>query len=194
MNAHTTMEQEKIRLRKQARSILHHIPVEERDRASEAIKRRIFDSDLLPQDGLIGCYISMPREVQTHELIHTLWERYASIAVPSFRPEHGCYEWCRMRSDSPMTNGPWSIPQPQHFELVQASDIDVIFVPGLAFDRMGHRLGQGAGFFDRLLENAQGACAGIAFAQQLVEEVPSLPHDVPMNVVITETEQIKTDQ
>lgn len=70
--------------------------------------------------------------------------------------------------------------------------IDLAIIPGVAFDRRGGRLGHGAGYYDRLLADLRPDClkVGVGYACQLVEEVPCLPHDVLMDVVITEDGKI----
>lgn len=68
------------------------------------------------------------------------------------------------------------------------SELDVVVVPGLAFTRQGHRLGQGGGHFDRFLPRLAPGCLriGVAFHEQLVDSVPVEPHDVRLDVIITD--------
>lgn len=70
------------------------------------------------------------------------------------------------------------------------ASIDVAIIPGAVFDRCGHRLGYGGGFYDRFLARMapQATRIGLAFSCQVVDQIPSLPHDVPMDLVITEQE------
>jgi 5-formyltetrahydrofolate cyclo-ligase len=71
---------------------------------------------------------------------------------------------------------------------VDPATLDVVVVPGLAFTVDGHRLGQGGGHFDRFLTRLSPACSriGVAFREQLVDAVPLEPHDVVLDVVITD--------
>lgn len=71
---------------------------------------------------------------------------------------------------------------------IQVSELDAIFVPGVAFDRHGGRLGYGKGYFDRLLKTVRPDCAltGLAFECQLCERVPMDSHDVYMDWIVTE--------
>jgi 5-formyltetrahydrofolate cyclo-ligase len=70
------------------------------------------------------------------------------------------------------------------------ADLDVVVLPGIAFDRQGGRLGQGKGYYDRLLADVSSKCTliGLAFDVQLVEEVPMEPHDVRLDILITESD------
>jgi 5-formyltetrahydrofolate cyclo-ligase len=80
----------------------------------------------------------------------------------------------------------WGFDEPPaHAPL--ASELDVVVVPGLAFDDRGHRVGYGAGFYDRALPRCRPAWAvGVAFDFQLVSEVPNEPHDVCVDAVVTD--------
>ena len=73
---------------------------------------------------------------------------------------------------------------------VRPSDIDLAFVPGIAFDRAGGRLGQGKGYYDRLFADVRddAVLVGLAYEAQMVAEVPTEPHDVSMDMVVTETQ------
>jgi 5-formyltetrahydrofolate cyclo-ligase len=68
-------------------------------------------------------------------------------------------------------------------------------VPGLAFDRQGNRLGQGAGFYDRFLatDGMRATTCGLAFAEQMIDSVPVGPDDWPMDVVVTDHEMLRFD-
>jgi len=81
---------------------------------------------------------------------------------------------------------PSTVQVETEFELLEKPDL--IFVPGLAFSKDGHRLGRGAGFFDRLLAGraAQAFKIGICFSFQLVDAVPTERHDIEMDTIVTD--------
>ena len=68
---------------------------------------------------------------------------------------------------------------------------DLVLVPGVAFDGHGHRLGRGKGFYDRILSAASGVKCGVAYDFQLLEEIPTAPHDVPVNFIVTPTRCVR---
>lgn len=80
----------------------------------------------------------------------------------------------------------FGILEPEGSQMVSSDSIDVIIIPMVAFDSHGHRLGHGAGYYDRYLSNAHGLKIGVAFACQEVSDIPSLPHDIDMDIMITE--------
>ena len=72
------------------------------------------------------------------------------------------------------------------------ADVDVVVVPGLAFTADGRRLGQGGGWYDRVLGGRSPACRviGVGFAEQLVDEIPAEPHDVRVDLVVTDRDAL----
>ncbi len=100
-----------------------------------------------------------------------------------------------MRSLEEMVVGKWNILEPPR-ELwgdsereVEAEELDLILVPGVGFDRQGHRMGNGQGYYDRLLEKVRVDCSLVAlcYESQLFDDIPVAPHDVLMDKVVTET-------
>ena len=69
--------------------------------------------------------------------------------------------------------------------------IDIIFVPGVVFDKKGHRIGYGKGYYDRFLKKVKGLKVGLAYDFQIVDEIPHEEHDIPLDVIITPTRVIK---
>ena len=91
--------------------------------------------------------------------------------------------------------GPFGIPQPVQMSRrgVKLRDLDMILVPGVAFDRGGHRLGRGGGYFDRFLSRVPPSVwrVGLAFDFQLKKKLPVEGHDLPMCAVITEKRTVR---
>ena len=77
--------------------------------------------------------------------------------------------------------------------IVPPQDVDVVLVPGLAFDPKGQRLGYGQGFYDRLLLHMRALRVGLAFDFQLLAEVPSFPHDLPVDCVVTDHRVLRSN-
>jgi 5-formyltetrahydrofolate cyclo-ligase len=75
---------------------------------------------------------------------------------------------------------------PARLPLVPASDLALIVVPGLAFDHALNRLGQGGGFYDATLARTSATRVGLAYACQRIPSLPTAPHDLPMDVLVTE--------
>ena len=117
-------------------------------------------------------------------------QRPARFCYP--RVAHGELEFVEVEKLADLTTSPWHPQIREHSHaaarLVPPAEIDAILVPGLAFTKQGHRLGRGGGFYDRYLAQLPATTLkiGVCFAVQLVEALPSEPHDQRMNAVVTE--------
>lgn len=131
----------------------------------------------------VAVYLSIGSEPGTRPLIEALAERGARVIVPVLQPD-GDLDWARYRPGSELTAGSRGTIQPTSATLgVDAiSDVDVLFVPALAIDRAGRRLGRGAGCYDRVLARVRAADAsalalGVIHDDELVDDLPFEPHD-----------------
>ncbi len=88
--------------------------------------------------------------------------------------------------------GAWGIPEPKPLIPAKLDEIDLMVMPGAAFDEQGNRLGYGAGFYDRLLSAFEGTTVALAFEAQILSKVPSDPHDAPVKKIVTEKRVIIT--
>ncbi len=93
-----------------------------------------------------------------------------------------------------LEKGPFGIAQPKKecLKTVKLEEIDLVILPGTAFDIKGNRLGYGAGYYDKLLEHKRTntTLIGLAYELQLVNNIPNMPHDIPVNKIITENRLI----
>jgi 5-formyltetrahydrofolate cyclo-ligase len=90
----------------------------------------------------------------------------------------------------PATTGAYGIAEPPpDAPMLPLAQLDVVLVPGLAFDARGHRLGYGAGFYDRALSarGVQAVLVGVCYGGQCVDDIPIAAHDVPVDIVVTES-------
>lgn len=85
-----------------------------------------------------------------------------------------------------LVQGAFSIMEPSEGDAVSVDDIELIIVPGVAYDRRGNRVGRGKGFYDRLLGESRAMKIGVGYDFQLVDEIDSEPHDIPVDAVITD--------
>jgi 5-formyltetrahydrofolate cyclo-ligase len=144
---------------------------------------------------MIMIFLSMPEEVETSTLAVRAWQEGKSIVVPQIDWHAKRMEPVEIRSlDVGMrTTGP-GVREPIAGTVVPLAMIDVIVVPGQAFDRHGFRVGRGRGFYDRFLaqQDIQALRCGLCFHEQvLADAIPTEPHDMPMDLVITDREVIR---
>ena len=143
-------------------------------------------------------YLDILSEVRTRWFLPTAWSEGKHVVVPYC--ENGEIELFRLDHVGELTPGTIGVLEPRR-ELrgraerkVDRSGPDLILIPGLAFDRRGGRLGYGKGYYDRFLRHVRRDATRLAvcFECQLFAEVPLLPHDVCMNMIVTEKAVYKT--
>lgn len=130
-------------------------------------------------------YWSMDDEVQTHDFVNR-WYREKRLLLPCVDGDN-----LRLRQytgpECMQAGEQFGIGEPTGPEFTDLESIDMIIVPGVAFDQEGNRMGRGRGFYDRLLSSTPDAFkVGVAFGFQIVEQVPTEPFDIKMNIVIHE--------
>lgn len=141
-------------------------------------------SDLPPPPGAaVSAFWPMPGEIDTRPLLDALHARGHAVLLPRTPPRGQPLRFHRWRPGCEMRRERFGTLCPDGEE----STPDVLFVPLLAFDRRGFRLGYGGGYYDRTLSGLPNAIAiGCAFAAQEVEHVPVDAHDIPLHAVATE--------
>lgn len=177
---------EKHELRKQIRAAKKAVPFCDKLRRSQPIMHQIEILDRFQQAETILLYWSMDDEVQTHDFVQK-WFTTKRILLPCVDGDN-----LRLRQYTGPENmccgEQFGIGEPIGEEFVDYSSIDLIIVPGVAFDRSGNRMGRGRGFYDRLLKTTPDAYKiGVAFDFQIMDSIPTEPFDVPMDTVISES-------
>lgn len=109
------------------------------------------------------------------------------VFLPRFLTDTQSYTACHVKTpDTDLRLGQFGIREPtESCPQIPLNRLDLILVPGVAFDLHGRRLGRGKGFYDRLLAAVRGTTCGVAFDEQIVNEVPVEPHDVVLNCILT---------
>lgn len=178
---------DKRQIRKQVLQGLHRQKEEQRRRKSEAIWRKLQRLGVFRRAKTVLCYVSLPDEVQTRPLIMQMLEAGKRVMVPTVRGEDLVLSQLRDpgRDLAPGSFGVLE-PKPAALRPVPVEELDLVLVPGLAFDRRGHRLGRGRGYFDRLLARLPDTAStiGVCFDFQLFDRLPTDPHDQAVGVVV----------
>lgn len=156
---------------------------------SEQIMSLLEQTELFRQAHSVACYHALPGEVQTRSFIER-WYRDKTIALPVVQGD----DLLLLPYTGPesVQSGAFGILEPvitpQSVSIEK--DIDLIIVPGVAFDRQLNRMGRGRGFYDRLLSTLPVPKIGICYSFQLREQIPVEPFDKKMDLLITEQEVI----
>ena len=139
-------------------------------------------------------FASLAEELDVWPLLAEALAEGKRVALPCFTPDTNEYTACEIkRLEEDIRIGQFGIREPQPWCVpLKSIELDLVLVPGLAFDLQGRRLGRGKGYFDRLLTAVRGAMCGVAFEEQIEREVPTEPHDVLLNCILTPTRWIET--
>jgi 5-formyltetrahydrofolate cyclo-ligase len=109
-----------------------------------------------------------------------------TVTLPQTDPATGCYAASIVRNREEMRPGRFGVPEPPAgCPVILLNQLDLVLVPGVAFDLLGGRLGRGKGFYDRLLAQVRGHKCGVAFDLQIVSSVPVEPHDIRVDSILT---------
>lgn len=130
----------------------------------------------------IGIYMSFGDEVHTIEIIRYCFLNGIYVAVPKI--EKGTMEFYWINSFSDVAEGHFKVMEPTTKKIAQK--VDVQFVPMLAFDVLGNRIGYGKGYYDRYLTCFDGKVIGLAYEEQRSDAVPTEPHDQKIDCIVTE--------
>jgi 5-formyltetrahydrofolate cyclo-ligase len=181
----------KAELRREALARRDALPPAERAQAAEAIAARAFP--LAVDAGMIvSGFMPMKSEINPLPLMRELAAAGARLALPVVAGRGKPLIMRAWGIGEPLGAGVWGIREPPPSAAVIAPDI--LLVPLLAFDRAGHRIGYGAGYYDMTIAALRARQAvlavGLAFAAQEIAAVPATPHDAPLDLVLTEREVI----
>lgn len=175
------MNKDDIRRRVKARKSL----LTEKERSDSA--RNVFDQlEKLAAFALsnrILIYNSLPDELSTRDFI----QRWIG-SKEFFLPRVNGIDLDILPYDSQrMHIGAFRIEEPTGTDITDPELLEMIIVPAVAYDRNGNRVGRGKGYYDRLLKRTKALRVGVAYDFQLVDEIDCEPHDIPVDIVITET-------
>ncbi|KAI4525063.1 5-formyltetrahydrofolate cyclo-ligase [Schizophyllum commune Loenen D] len=207
-----TVAAEKRALRKLVSAKLKTLSVADISQQSEAITSRVLALPAFKESRRISCYMSMPTsEVVTTSLVNNILDHGKTLFIPRISvetPGHMDFLQLHGREDlGSLRAGTWGIKEPDLHWLgnprqsaLEAPGIDVILVPGVAFDRSMSRLGHGKGYYDRFIStyvetgNKRPLLVALALREQIIDSaaVPVTPHDWKMDMIITPDEVIQS--
>ena len=183
----STITAEKARLRRQALDWLAALSPPERIAGDESLFRRFLALPQIESVRTVLLYHGMDTEPDTVRLLSPLWDMGKQVCLPRCLPGNQM-EARLVQRDSTLVRHPYGMLEPgPDCPLIPPDQIDLVLVPGLAFDRSGGRLGRGGGYYDRWLAGFSGVTAALCRDGLLMEAIPRLPHDLGVDLVITET-------
>jgi 5-formyltetrahydrofolate cyclo-ligase len=138
---------------------------------------------------LVHVYLaSLDNELGTRGIVAASWAQGKDVAVPVVRPGSRVLAHAIITPQDVLERDRWGLlgPRPQGARWLQdPGAIDVVFVPGLAFDRRGCRLGVGGGYYDRFLAGIGATRVGLTYDELVLPRIPEEPHDARMDAVVS---------
>ena len=171
-------------LRKEIRQQKRHFSSEELTGMSLRVMERLLCHDRIKNAKTVMMYYSLPDEVFTHDVVDVLLERGVKVVLPVVTGDT-TMELREYNGKDDIAIGAFNLGEPRGKLFTLYDAIDVAVVPGMAFDRQGHRLGSGKGYYDRFLSQHPNIYKiGVCFDFQKRETIPAEDHDVRMEEII----------
>lgn len=173
---------EKNEIRYKIKRLRTLLPESERILAAEEVFRRLEETAAFLLADKVMMYHSLPDELSTHDFLKK-WSGRKRFYLPRV---NGVDLEVLPYEESRLELGSFHIEEPTGNEVTDPSEIELVVVPAVAYDRKGKRLGRGKGFYDRFLKNTRATKIGVGYEFQLLDELPVEPHDVSMDIVVTQ--------
>ena len=165
----------------------------DRTDADRRILQRLLKTEEFRRSDLLLCFVSVASEADTRPLLAHCFVTGKRVAVPRCEAD-GVMHFHEIRSLDSLSPSAFGIPEPDaSAPIPECSEKTLCVVPGLLFDRTGHRLGYGGGYYDRFLAAFPGVTVGLCYEALLCERLPHEPFDRKVSKIITE-ERILTIQ
>jgi len=178
----------KQQLRKYILEMRDRQSLEDRNRWDDAIFSKFIHSEYYKNSGVIFIFVSFRSEVDTHRIIKKALEDGKTVCVPRVISKKEGMKAFRINSIEGLKTSNYGILEPSlECEEIQADKIDLVVIPGAAFDKSGGRIGYGGGYYDMFLTGLRHDTKKIALAYdfQVLKHVPTEDHDIKIDGIIT---------
>ncbi|MBU1726271.1 MAG: 5-formyltetrahydrofolate cyclo-ligase [Candidatus Omnitrophica bacterium] len=157
-----------------------------RDRKSQSITKKLLRTKEFKRAKKVMLYMPLRGEVNTKEMISVARKLGKIVAVPVCLRHILTLRPCLLDENASLKNGPYGVHEPAFEKIIPLKDLDLVVVPGVAFDVKGNRLGRGKGYYDRFLSRLpkDTPSIGLAFDFQILPEIPAAEHDVSVKKVL----------
>ena len=172
----------KSELRKQVLHEMKAISQEQKQFIDQALTEQLLQHPFYQEAKVIATYLSFPHEFQTQELIEQALKDGKKVLIPKTYPK-GRMDFV-VYDPEQLVKTSFGLLEPQgDLEVADASQIDLIHVPGLTFSTDGYRIGYGGGYYDRYLEQFSGHTLSTVYPCQVQDFIPE-NHDIPVEEVL----------
>ena len=183
---------DKKRIRAEIKAFLTTMDPAHAAQASSAAAVRLIAEREFADARSVMIFLPMPGEINALDIARAAWSAGKRVVVPKIRAP-GVMDAVEIYSlDKDLAPGAMEILEPIGNDVLATGELDLVVAPALAYDRRGNRLGRGGGYYDRFIAlHSSALVCGLAFDGQLLDELPSEPHDQPVNMLVTNVEFIR---
>ncbi len=187
------LNDEKQKVRKTIKTSLEQLSEEKRVKYTNQISAQLFELVEWKQAKVIGITIAIPPEIPTVHMIEQAWREGKEVVIPKCNPENKTMQFKKITTFEQLESVYSGLLEPVESTLeINADEIDLLIVPGLAFTKEGYRLGFGGGYYDRFMSKYNGSTIALAYECQLIDELPIELHDLPVQLVVTNHQVFRT--
>jgi 5-formyltetrahydrofolate cyclo-ligase len=178
-------------LRSRMRAVRGALPDSACDARSKKIDARLWEQNELERASTVLAFASIGNEVRTRAFMEAAWAEGKRVGLPRVVGDELLLHL--VHPGTALAEGSYSVPEPaSDAPRLEPYDVDFALIPALAVDSRGYRIGYGGGYYDRLIPRLKRACTcAVAYDFQLISEVPELPFDVAVNLVVTDARVIR---
>ena len=158
---------------------------ENRNKKSAQLKNKLFRNRVFKKAKTVMFYMPFGGEVDTVDMIRSA-QKIGKIVVVPVCGKNRMMSPCVLKDNGALLQGPYGIWEPALKKPVNLKSLDLVIVPGLAFDKQGRRLGRGKGYYDRFLSkiSQHSISIGLAYDFQILPFIPTTKYDVEVHKVI----------
>jgi 5-formyltetrahydrofolate cyclo-ligase len=200
MGAHPAAAADKAGIRVWVRERLTTIAQQTLVAIGQCVSQRLLALPVVRQASVLAAYAAMADEIPIEEVVEEKLRQGGKVVMPRYDAAARCYRMVAIADpEKDLARGHYGVREPRPElppeDLADLRGMDTVWlVPGLAFDPQGHRLGRGAGYYDRLLAGVVGPRIGVAQDWQILPSVPAEPHDAILTMVVSENRMFQSPQ
>lgn len=177
-------------LREQMKNKRKELSINEIDNFSGEIQNFLYSLSEYKNAKTVMIYLSAFKEPSTMSIIEKMISENKKVVVPVTHVDTRSLELSYINDVDSLITGAYNILEPKNIIAADKNDIDLVIIPGIAFDKKGNRIGFGMGYYDKLLEKTKAIKIAFSYSFQVVPKIESDVYDIPMDMIITENEVI----
>ena len=181
-------------MRKEMHSVKQSISNEDMVKQSSSLCNKVEKTDFWKKSKTVLLYSNLSKEISVNQLIKSGLKSNKIVTLPRYDSKTGEYAVSAISSLKDLSIGSYNIMEPlATCPEIDMNQLDLVIVPGVAFDHNGGRLGRGRGYYDQFLKGLIATFCGVCFREQVADKTPQESHDIKMNIIMTPDGKVDFD-